>query len=117
MESIIIGSCDCGVCSPDHKDCDFLLSTLCKIDGIKDPNYMNNGYKNCPNFKTVCQETCNYCPSTSGEQTTTTLTTTRQTSVATATQATGKHWWLSQMHMLIYTHIRQFLDIILTSKF
>ena len=92
LESIIIGSCDCGVCSPDHKDCDFLLSTLCKIDGIKDPNYMNNGCKNCPNFKTVCQETCNYCPSTSGEQTTTTLTTTRQTSVATATQATGKHW-------------------------
>ena len=91
MKYEIIGSCDCGACGPDHKDCNFLLSTLCQIDGIKDPNYMNNGCENCPKFKMACQETCNYCPSTSGQQTTATSKTTHQNTIATTTQARGKN--------------------------
>ena len=88
-ENIIIGSCECGFCGPDHKDCDFLLSTQCKNNGIRDPNYMRNGCKNCPNFRVLCPETCNYCPSTSAQQTTSSLTTTRQSTTATTTDAKG----------------------------
>ena len=63
LDLTVRGSCSCGTCGYEEPDCTYYLSNLCKDeDGNKDPIYTSNGCSNCPKFRQLCGESCNYCP-------------------------------------------------------
>ena len=55
-----------GTCSPDNPnalECENLLRTTCKDNGVAVPleQLKANGCKSCSKFRSICASSCNYC--------------------------------------------------------
>ena len=57
----VLGPCSCGDCAYEDTECPLYVGMLCKVNGVPDDHYMENGCANCGAVKNICGETCNYC--------------------------------------------------------